>query len=208
MCPSRLPSTPGSMHVTVTPPGPAAEARRAEPVPLDRAFLLATLDLRQALQTLSAALVPRFASWCFVDLVGEDGVPRRVEVAHGDPAQAPLADRLRALELGGGWSTPSIQAMRDRAPRLLGALSPELLAWATQDAHHRQLLVDIGANSLLAVPLVARDRVVGAVTAIRSGPAPALGADDLRFLEAVAVPAALALDNAARYEAALRAAKR
>jgi GAF domain-containing protein len=50
---------------------------------------------------------------------------------------------------------------------------------------------------------VARDRVIGAVTVIRSRMLPALDEAALVFLEDLAVPAALALDNARRYEAAV-----
>src|SRR5512139_2343112 len=86
-----------------------AESRRARPVPLDRAFLAATLDARQVMRTLVAAAVPRLADWCFVDLLDGNGVLRRVEVAHADPARAPLAQEMRSIGFGPGWATPGAQ---------------------------------------------------------------------------------------------------
>jgi GAF domain-containing protein len=182
----------------------ALERDRSAPrMPTDRAFLAASLDSRSALRTLVEAIVPGFADWCWVDLVDEGGLPHRVEVAQADPADAPLAQNMRALGFGPGWATPSAQAIRDRAPRLYREVSHELMEWATHDERHLAVLRAMRPSSLLAVPLVARDRVIGAVTVIRSRMLPALDEAALVFLEDLAVPAALALDNARRYEAAV-----
>jgi GAF domain-containing protein len=178
-----------------------AESRREHPVSIERALLAAALDFRQTLRVVVSAIVPRFADWCFVDLIDGDGIPRRVEVAHADPAKAPLAREMRAISLGPGWATPSAQAIRDRSPRLLRSLSDELMHWATHDERHLDALRAMKPNSLLAVPLVARDRAIGAITAIRSAMQPGLAEDDLVFVEELARPAALALDNARWYQA-------
>ncbi len=63
------------------------------------------------------------------------------------------------------------------------------------------MLRAIRPNSLLAVPLVARDRAIGALTFIRSTMHPGLDEKDFVFAEDLAVPAALALDNARCYQA-------
>lgn len=173
-------------------------------IPIDRAFLEASLDLGRAIRTVVAAFVPRFADWCFVDLVDDDGVPRRVEVAPADPEQAPLAAEMLSIGFGPGWATPSAQAIRDRAPRLYRDVSPELLAWATHDERHRAVFAAMGPRSLVAVPLVARERCLGAITLFRSSMTPPLDEWGLVFAEQIAAPAALAIDNALRF-AQLRA---
>lgn len=178
-----------------------ADGRREKAIPIDRAFLQTALDFRQTLRVLVASVVPRFADWCFVDLLDGDGIPRRVEVAHADPAKAQLADEMRAIAFGPGWATPGAQAIRDRAPRLFREVSEEVLAWAAADARHLAVLRAIKPNSLLSVPLIARDRPIGAVTIIRSAMSPGLDESDLVFAEELAVPAALALDNARFYQA-------
>jgi len=178
-----------------------AEGRREKDIPIDRAFLQSALDFRQTLRILVAAVVPRFADWCFVDLIDGDGVPRRVEVAHAEPAKAPLAAEMRAIAFGPGWATPGAQAIRDRAPRLFRDVTDEVMTWATHGERHLAVLRAIRPNSLLSVPLVARDRAIGAVTMIRSTMQPPLSEADLVFAEDLAVPAALALDNARWYQA-------
>jgi GAF domain-containing protein len=150
---------------------------------------------------LVSAIVPRHADWCFVDLVDRDGVPRRVEVAFADPALAPLAREVRAVQPGPGWATPAAQAIRDRSPRLLRDMSEELMQWATYDERHLSALRAIRPRSLAAIPLVARDRAIGAVTVIRSVMAPGLTEEDLVLLSELAAPAALALADGGRLEA-------
>jgi len=178
-----------------------AETRREKEIPIERAFLHAALDFRQSLRILVAAVVPRLADWCFVDLIDGDGIPRRVEVAHADATKAPIAQEMRAISFGPGWATPAAQAIRDRSPRLYRDVSHDLMQWATHDERHLAILRAIRPNSLLAVPLIARDRAVGAVTLIRSAMQPGLDEDDLVFMEELAVPAALALDNTRWYQA-------
>lgn len=173
-----------------------AEGRREKDIPIERAFLQAALDLRQTLRVLAAAFVPRFADWCFVDLVDADGIPRRVEVAHGDPAKAPLAAEMRSIAFGPGWATPGAQAIRDLAPRLFREVTEEVMAWATHGERHLAVLRAIRPNSLLSVPLVARDRPIGAVTLIRSAMQPGLDERDLVVAQEIAIPAALAVENA------------
>ena len=69
-----------------------------------------------------------------------DGIPRRVEVAHGDPAKASLAQEMRAIAFGPGWSTPGAQTIRDRAPRLFRDVSSEVMEWATHGERHLAVL--------------------------------------------------------------------
>jgi len=178
-----------------------AEGRRERQIPIDRAFLEGALDFRRTLRTLVAAALPRFADWCFVDLVDGDGIPRRVEVAHADPAKASLAQEMRSVGFGPGWATPGAQSIRDRAPRLFRDVSSEIMEWATHDERHLAALRAIKPNSLLAVPLVARDRTIGALTFIRSTMTPGFDEGDLVFAEDLAAPAALALDNVRWYQA-------
>ena len=175
--------------------------RSPREVPIDRAFLEAALDLRLAVRTLVAAFVPRFADWCFVDLLDEDGVPRRVEVAPADPDQAPLAAEMLSLGFGPGWATPSAQAIRDRSARLYREVTPELVLWASANERHHQVFAAMDPKSLVAVPLVARGECIGAITLFRSKMVPPLDEAGMVVAEQIAAPAALAIDNARRFEA-------
>jgi hypothetical protein len=170
-------------------------------IPIDRAFLEASLDVRRAIRMVVAAFVPNFADWCFIDLVDAEGVPHRVEVAPADPDQAPLAAEMLSLGFGPGWATPSAQAIRDRSARLYREVTPELLAWASANERHQKVFAAMGPRSLLAMPLIARGQCIGAITLFRSRMVPPLDESGMVVAEQIAAPAALAIDNALRFEA-------
>jgi GAF domain-containing protein len=195
------PADPVSLTLAERAARALARERAPREVSVDRAFLEAALDRGAALRTLVGALVPGLADWCFVDLVDEGGAPGRVEVAHADPGKAELAKEMRSIGFGPGWATPSLQAIRDRAPRVYREVSHALMTWATHDERHLRVLRAMQPASLAAVPLVARGNVVGAITVIRSTMVPAFDEAALVALEALAAPAALALDTARRFEA-------
>jgi hypothetical protein len=173
---------------------------RPRNVPLEQALLEDALDLQATLRTVAAAFVPAFADWCLIDLVDDLGVPQRVVVAHADPSHALVADEYRAITLGAGSATPAAQAIRDRAPRMLPQLTDELMEWATWDDRHLAALRATVPNSLMAVPLLARGAAIGALTLLRSGKSPPFWGDDLTRAVALAVPSALALDIARRFQ--------
>ncbi len=67
---------------------------------LDRLTLLAeattalssTLDPHEGLRRVCRIAVPQLADWCAVDLLEDDGRPRRVCVVHRDPDMLPVGD--------------------------------------------------------------------------------------------------------------------
>jgi GAF domain-containing protein len=173
---------------------------RRRNLPFEQALLEDALDLKATLRTVVSAFVPGFADWCFVDLVDADGVPRRVVVAHADPNHALVAEEYRTITLGPGWATPAAQAIRDRTPRIYSRLTDELMAWATWDDRHLAALKGTSPNSLMALPLIARGKPVGALTLLRSGSAPPFWGEDLPRAVALAAPSALALAIARAFE--------
>ncbi len=115
----------------------------------------------------------------------------------------------RALEGGAlravAMSSTSSRAVQDLpesslAQAVLSARRGVLQPAANDDA----LLTSLGANACLCVPFISRGRVLGALTAYRTG-ALTYDALDLRTATDVAERAATALDNARLYEEAQRA---
>src|SRR5437868_799526 len=76
-----------------------------------------------------------------------------------------------------------------------------------RDARHLQLLRALNTTSLVAVPLVAHGRMIGALACMATADSRRYGPDDLVLIEDLAQRAALAVDNA-RLQAAEQAARR
>jgi GAF domain-containing protein len=97
--------------------------------------------------------------------------------------------------------------------RVLRTLEPELVARAPEDVvapalgvEHPEMLRRLGASSYVCVPLLARQRAIGAITLVRSEP-PDYHSSDLGLVEELARRAALAIDNARLYAAAKAAGR-
>src|SRR5690606_41677118 len=105
--------------------------------------------------------------FCVVDVV-EDEEIKRVQVAHADPAQAALARELLRFPLDRRRSHMSLQALETGKPVLVAEVSEDFLEATTQGEEHRRILEALHPRSFMAVPLLARDRLLGVVLFVSS----------------------------------------
>jgi len=169
-------------------------------------MLASSLDVDATLARVAKLAVPHFADWCAVDLLDAAGAINRLVIEHVDPNQAELAERMAAAfpssledELGVGAAIRTGEAV----------LSEEIdeaalrAAFGNRPAYLDQLL-GLGLTSTIVVPLVARDRTLGALTLVSAGSGRRYGAADLQFAQELAARSAIAVDNAHLYRAAER----
>lgn len=166
-------------------------------------LLASATDYETTLKNLAAAAVPRLGDWCAVDVLSDpDGTawpPRieRVAVAHQDPAKLELA-RLLTTRFPQDWTrdtgTPGV--LRTREPSFIPDITDAMLVAGAQNEAHLAMLRQLAIRSIIIAPLVARDRVLGAITLV-------MAESDRRFTEAdlaLAVDlgrrAGVAVDNA------------
>ncbi|MCK9519496.1 MAG: PAS domain-containing protein [Dehalococcoidia bacterium] len=126
--------------------------------------LAASLDFDETLANLARLIVPRFADWCAVDVVEADGSVRHVVIAHKDPAMVEFAREMQA-RYSDTTRPPTRFARRLRSgePILVPEISDELLARAARNEEHFTELKRFGFHSLMAVPLTAHGRILGAI---------------------------------------------
>src|SRR6185503_9397124 len=127
----------------------------------------------------------------------------------GDPAKRVVLDELcRRYPPGPASPQPAARAIREQRAILLDEVDEEVLAAHTVDRPHRDLMRALEVRSHLAVPLMARGKMLGAMSLGLA--ARRYGAADVFFAEELATRAALAIDNArlfAQAEAARREAE-
>jgi len=149
--------------------------------------------------------VPALADWCAIDVLDEDGVPRRMAVAHADDAKLALA-----IEQGNRWLAARPRdaqphgvwyAIERGEPELVAEFSPELVAAAVDDERLRDLISQLGVRSSLSLPLIARSRTLGAITFLMSDSGRNFEEKDLHYFEEIGRRVALAVDSAALYRA-------
>lgn len=178
------------------------EARaRAETVQARLAFLARasellseSLDLETTLGNLARLAVPYLGDWCLIDVVEEDGSIRRIALSHPDPARMQLARELEKRYPPDLESPDAVH--RTGVSQLYADVSEDLLSRATVDDEHLRIVRDLGLTSAMAVPLVARDRILGGMAFLAAESGRHYGPDDLAFAEDLARRAAVAVDNA------------
>ncbi|MDP9309717.1 MAG: PAS domain S-box protein [Chloroflexota bacterium] len=170
------------------------------------ALLVASLDYKTTLQNVARLAVPRLADWCAVDMVEDDGTPRRVAVIHVNPAKVELA-----LELQRRFPTDP------QAPRGLGAvirngrseltsdIPDELLVSVAPNQEWLELVRPLGLASVMIVPLTTGGRTLGAITFASAESGRHFDAADLALAEELGRRAAVAVDNARLYQDAQEA---
>ncbi len=166
-------------------------------------LLTASLDIEEALHTLARRCVPALGEGCILQVLDGRGQPLLLETAATEPLQeALLVEMLRRQEDGVGGLMRRL--MPQDTPQLFDELPPTLIDPLSSDPSHPRLLELVGTRSLLAVPLRARGRALGALLLLSSAPR-LHEAEDLRFAEALADRVALSVDNALLFREARQA---
>jgi len=171
------------------------------------AVLGQSVDYEATLRELAELVVPALADWCVVD-VADGAQPRRVAVAHVDPAKRELAAEIERRyppdsTRGGGAS----QVIASGEPIVMAQVPHEVLAQVAVDEDHLRLLEEAEIGSVVILPLVARGQVLGAMTMVRAPGAAPYGEADLPLVEELARRAALSIDNARLLEEANEAVR-
>jgi PAS domain S-box-containing protein len=166
--------------------------------------LASSLEWEPTLRTVAELAVPRLADWCAIDLVDE-GELRRVAVVHADPARADLIRHYQQAyppdpdaAIGSGRVVRTGQSV-------IAQVDEAVLRRIARDDEHLRILRELGLRSAMIVPLIAEDRVLGAVTLVAAESGRVYREDDIRTAELVASRAALAVDKARLYRAAQQA---
>ena len=162
-------------------------------------LLAAAIDYAGVLEAVADVLVPALADYCSILEVAPDGSLRRAVNRHADRSKDDLVRRL--LEYPVGDRTSQLQtALRERRPLHYPEIPEDLLRQAAVDDEHYDLIRQIGMRSVIAVPLIGRGKVVGALTLVAAESGRTYTESDVTLVEDISRRAALAIDNARLYE--------
>jgi PAS domain S-box-containing protein len=165
--------------------------------------LASSLDYQATLAAVADLAVPRVADWCAVDLLDEQGIVRRLAVAHVDPAKVAWAHELQERYPPDPDATSGVyQVIRTGTPEILPDITPEMIRAATSDPDLLAIIDTIGFTSAITMPLTVRDRTLGALTLVSAESGRHYGPADVALAEDLARRAATAIDNARLYREA------
>lgn len=179
-----------------------AQAERVQRFLLDASNVLAEASgFVETLEALAQVSVPTLGDLCLIDVVDDDGRPRRVAAVHADPSKRGLVELLRVRYAPDPQGRhPSIDAMRTRQSRWSAEMTDEFLRLTTQDDEHFRIVKELAFTSYLTVPLVGAGVVLGTVTLVSSGSGRRFGPQDVRMAEQLADRVALVVAKERRYD--------
>ena len=174
----------------------AEEATRAADMLSQASALLASsLDYETTLESLARLSTAAFADWCAVDLVNDDGSIRHLTVSHANPVLRDLALQFQQVAFRAPENAPGApQALLRRKSVLLTDLAESHATGVQPEAKILQLIGALGVRSLISVPLIVRDKVLGTTTF--SSSRRRYDELDLQLAEELSQRAAVAIDTA------------
>ncbi|MBE9184697.1 PAS domain S-box protein [Microcoleus sp. LEGE 07076] len=169
-------------------------------------ILTATFDGETVLQKVAELAVNSIADGCCIHLIETDSKVRLAAVAH---AQASAVDILNKLTIRSPIAPDAVNGyplvIRTGKSELIAEVDEEILAAAAEDTAEMETLRSLDLGSHACVPILARGRVMGAVTCFTSKSGSRYNSQDMAMLEDLAYHVAFALDNARLYAEAQQA---
>jgi signal transduction histidine kinase/DNA-binding response OmpR family regulator len=162
--------------------------------------LAASLDFEETLASVAKLAVQFLADYCVIDIVEEDGEIRRLQVAHSDPAMAEIADQLLRFPLDRSRPHLVSAALNDNQATIVREITDEVLQSVAQNEEHLRILRALKPVSYIAVPLLARDHLLGTLLFVSCSHT--YTDNEMRLAEELARRAALAVDDARLYRRA------
>jgi signal transduction histidine kinase len=166
----------------------------------DAGYLLSSsLDYRETLARVARLAVPDLADWCSVDVLSDDGTRiERLAVAHVDPEMVRWAQELGDRYPPDPDSPYGVAAvLRTHEPQVTPTIDDELLVSASQgDEELLDILRRLELRSAITVPLIARDRALGALSLIRTGRSPTYSETEVDLAIQLGRHGGQAVDNA------------
>jgi PAS domain S-box-containing protein len=159
--------------------------------------LTSSLEERATLREMSMLSLSRAGTWCIVDVFGPDETMQRLAIFHPDPAKQKLTAALEPLWVprpGDPFGLPAI--LRDRAPVVIDDRIGAAITLAAHDKEVLAILEQLGIGPLLTMPLIAHDRVIGAITFVGPQESDGFTGFEVQVAQELAERSARALDNA------------
>ena len=183
-----------------------AEAARRRAAFLAEAGRLLAESVTQAstFVALAKLALPALGAWCIMDILGPDGAIQRLGIYHPDPEKQKLAQQLERIWVPAQDDPFGAPAMlRDARTTEISQDIEGILALTAGSPENLRILRQLGIGSFLTVPLVARNKLLGAITFISAERGYEYSPEDMQLAEDLAERGALALDNAQSYDLAL-----
>jgi len=168
--------------------------------------VLATIDFEDTLTNVAQLAVRDLADICIIDLVEADGKILRARIACRDPANTLVSDKFMGRENVEKRLSP-IAMDEIRQPLLVEEVTTSVLRSWLSGENEVEAVQRTGPGSAMLVPLWAHGKHLCLLLLISSGSSRKFAWRDLWLAQAIAQRAALSIENALLYRAAMHATR-
>lgn len=166
-------------------------------------ILSKSLDYETTLSQLGRIAVPKLADWYCIDMIDEVGEIKSFTLAHADISKIDEFGKIIARFPYVEDKQSGIHAaLKTKRSQLYTKVSVEDLMKRARTEKELEDFKQLGIKSAMIVPLVIRDKSIGALTLISTEADHSYDENDLTTAESLAYRAALAIDNAILYKQA------
>jgi signal transduction histidine kinase len=165
--------------------------------------LASSLDYQRTLETTAKLAVPAVADWCCVDLLVGDEI-RQFAASFIDKSELQHITDVRArYSVDKNASTGLARVIRTGETVFAPDVNDRILAEQARSPEHLELMRSLKFRSGMVVPMVARGHIIGGLTMASVTPDRPFDEWSLALARDIASRAAVAIDNAQLYQAAV-----
>jgi len=171
------------------------------------AVLTSTLDYENTLRNIAQLAVRDLADFCIVDVVDDVGGTRRLKVMSRDPSKVWVCDLFMQVPFDGERTSLVTSVRLNKQTVLYQSVSSETFTSFGYSEESLRALRAADPKSVIIVPLLAHERLVGVIALVSSSKSRLYGPADVRLAEELARRAALSIENARLFSEAQRASQ-
>jgi PAS domain S-box-containing protein len=166
-------------------------------------MFLTSLDHDVTLKEIAELLVPSLADYCRIAILDERQQIKDITVNHIDPEKLAYVQELYEQYKDRISTTHGLQRLlQSGKAELIATVSQSVLDRVADNPEMIKMIQILELKSYMGVPLIARERIIGAMTFSSIQPHRHYTQDDLHFAQELARRIALVLDNARLYREA------
>ena len=165
--------------------------------------LASSLDYGTTVAAAARLAVPDFADWCSVDVLVGGEIKQLASSYIETPGLRHISEMRLRYSLAPNAETGLAKVIRTGETVFMPDVTEAFVAAQARSPEHLAAILESNIRSLMIVPMVARGHIIGAMTVASATAARPLDQGSLALARDLARRAAVAIDNAQLYQAAV-----